>query len=337
MSYLMADVAGLALDSDDMEFLRHPGIAGVTLFARNYSEPRQLAELTAELHALRTQEPLLIAVDQEGGRVQRFVDGFTRLPPMCALGELYQNNGAQAQTLARDCGAVMAGELRQLGVDLSFAPVLDVASVHSSVIGERSLSADASVVVSLARDIIRGMNEMGMSAVGKHFPGHGGVAADSHHALPVDKRPAADVMALDVLPYRSLIDSLAGVMSAHVTFAAVDSRPSTFSRYWLTGVLRGELKFRGVVFSDDLSMAGAGEAGGPADRVRAALAAGCDVALVCNDRKAAAGVIDALGEGGDAVGLRLKGATDPVRLPPQSVQRVKSFSTSYERVVRGNE
>lgn len=292
---VMLDVAGLELAPDEIEMLEHPLVGGVILFARNFASPDQLRALTAAIHAVRAP-PLLIAVDHEGGRVQRFLDGFTRLPPMRALGAQYEREPAIAKNLAGALGVVLAAELAAHGVDFSFAPVLDIDFGSSSVIGDRAFHSEPGAVATLAAALVGGMARIGMGAVGKHFPGHGYVRADSHHKVPVDDRDLAAIEANDLVPYRTLLgQGLAGVMPAHVIYAKVDSRPASFSPVWLKDILRGTLGFDGTVFSDDLSMEGASVAGGIVDRGRAALGAGCDMVLVCNARQAARALLDGLG------------------------------------------
>jgi beta-N-acetylhexosaminidase len=292
---VMLDVGGLALTPEDRELLVHPNVGGVILFSRNYQSPEQLRALTAEIRALRHPE-LVIAVDQEGGRVQRFREGFTSLPPMHLLGRQYDLEHGRALELATACGWLMAAELRAAGVDLSFAPVLDLDYGLSEVIGDRAFHRDPQVVARLAGRFAAGMRHAGMAAVGKHFPGHGGVVADSHHALPEDRRAYADLLD-DMRPYETLIaEGLAGVMIAHVVYTRLDRMPAGFSRWWLGTELRVRLRFQGAIISDDLSMAGAAFAGSPAERALLALQAGCDVVLVCNDRSAAIEVVEALGD-----------------------------------------
>ncbi len=279
---LMLDVRGAELTDDDRKRLSHPLVGGVILFARNYASPVQLAQLTADIRALKSP-PLLIAADQEGGRVQRFREGFTRLPPMGVLGRLYDTHPHQAKALARETGYVMAAELRAHGVDLSFAPVLDLDYGVSSVIGDRAFHHDPQAVIELSHAVMQGMKDAGMAACGKHFPGHGCIVADSHVATPIDERDYADIALKDLLPFKALIDmGLAAVMPAHVIYPKVDAAPAGFSRVWLQKVLRGELNFQGMIFSDDLTMEGAAVAGDITARVRAALDAGCDMALICN-------------------------------------------------------
>lgn len=279
---VMIDVAGHTLSEAERRRLVHPLVGGVILFARNFESPTQLALLCAEIHALR-DPPLLIAVDQEGGRVQRFRDGFTRLPAMACLGRAYDADPAVALEAAAACGRVLATELRRCGVDLSFAPVLDLDFGASSVIGDRALHADPAAVSALAGALLGGLASAGMRGVGKHFPGHGFVSADSHLAVPVDLREPAEILGHDARPYRDLVGHLGAVMPAHVIYERCDPSPAGFSRYWLRQVLRGEFGFAGVIFSDDLSMEGAAVAGGILQRAEAARQAGCDMVLVCNE------------------------------------------------------
>jgi beta-N-acetylhexosaminidase len=262
----------------------------VILFARNYASSEQLSRLTSDIHAVR-EPPLIVCVDHEGGRVQRFRDGFTVLPPMRLLGNEWDENNAQARRHAHELGFVLAAELRAHGVDLSFAPVLDVDYGNSSVIGDRAFHRQPDAVGELALAVMHGMKEGGMGAVGKHFPGHGHVRADSHLELPVDQRTYEDIAEQDLAPFARLIRAgLPAIMPAHIVFEKVDARPAGFSPVWLQRILREQLDFDGVVFSDDLSMAGARFAGDIAGRAAAAFEAGCDMVLVCNDPSA----VDAL-------------------------------------------
>lgn len=274
---LMIDIAGLQLTEREREQLRHPLVGGLILFARNYRDTEQLTRLCAEVHALR-QPPLPIAVDHEGGRVQRFREGFTRLPAMRLLGQQWDANPAVACEMAHEIAYLLASELRSCGVDLSFTPVLDLDYGHSSVIGDRAFHSAPQAVHELAQACIDGLHAAGMIACGKHFPGHGFVAADSHVAIPVDMRSLAE-LAADMQPYRGL--RLDGVMPAHVIYPQVDSHPAGFSRLWLDK-LRQDFAFDGVIFSDDLSMEGASVAGDVLARAEAAWAAGCDMLLLCN-------------------------------------------------------
>lgn len=277
------DPAGLVLDEDDLRRLRHPAVGGVILFARNFESPEQLQALTQDIRALREPQ-LLIGVDHEGGRVQRFKEGFTLLPPMRALGQLWDRDRDAARAAAQGAGYVIGAELAAHGLDFSFTPVLDLDYGASSVIGDRALHYDPLAVGALAAALVQGLGQGGMGAVGKHFPGHGYAAADSHVAMPTDDRPLAEILRKDLVPYGPAIQAgLAGVMPAHVIFPQVDAEPAGYSRVWLQEVLRGKLGFDGLVFSDDLSMAGASTAGGVAERARAALAAGCDMVLLCGD------------------------------------------------------
>lgn len=291
---VMLDIQGPELTVEDQRRLKHPHVGGVILFTRNYQSPEQLSELTAAIHALRKPR-LLIAVDHEGGRVQRFRDGFTRLPAMRELGSLWDAHSHRARQLAQETGYVLAAELRACGVDFSFAPVLDVDHGASSVIGDRAFHHDLQAICDLAHSLLLGLKEGGMAAVGKHFPGHGYIHADSHLEVPVDERHYADMALCDLMPFRQMIDyGLAAVMPAHVIYPKVDRHPAGFSKVWLQKILRGELGFEGCIFSDDLSMEGAAVAGGVVDRAHAALHAGCDMALVCNNPAAADQLLDGL-------------------------------------------
>lgn len=277
------DVVAKELSDDDRRRLLHPLTGGVILFSRNYDSPEQLQRLTAEIHALR-EPALIVSVDHEGGRVQRFRAGFTVLPPMRTLGVAWDQNRQQARLLAHDAGYVLAAELRAHGLDLSFTPVLDVDHGNSSVIGDRAFHSDPTAVAELAAALMQGLKEGGMGAVGKHFPGHGHVRADSHLELPVDERPYAGIETDDLVPFTRLIRAgLPSVMPAHIVYRQVDARPAGFSAVWLKRILREQLRFDGLVFSDDLSMEGARAFGGIVERAEAALSAGCDMVLVCND------------------------------------------------------
>jgi len=280
---LVADVAGLVLDAAERERLVHPLVGGVILFTRNYASREQVAALVAEIHALR-DPALVVSVDHEGGRVQRFREGFTAIPPMRALGERWERDIAGATAEAMRLGYTLASELRAVGVDHSYAPVLDIDHGQSAVIGDRALASRANAVASLARALIDGLHAGGTASVGKHFPGHGFAGADSHHELPRDPRPLDALVAADLIPFAALAaHGLDAVMPAHIVYAAIDDAIAGFSPYWLRDMLRERIGFRGLVFSDDLSMAGAHAAGDVVARAEAATRAGCDVVLVCND------------------------------------------------------
>lgn len=279
---VMLDVLGKSLTAEDVARLRHPLVGGVILFARNYESPSQLCELTAAIRAVRTPS-LLIAVDHEGGRVQRFRDGFTRIPAMRELGKIWDAYPKRARHLAHQTGVVLASELRACGVDFSFTPVLDMDYGVSSVIGDRAFHSDPQAISELAHSLLQGLRQAGMHTVGKHFPGHGYVAADSHLDIPVDERSYTDIELADLIPFRQMVHfGMTAVMPAHVIYPKVDNRPAGFSPVWLKQILRGELGFEGCIFSDDLSMEGATVAGGIVQRAEAALNAGVDMVLVCN-------------------------------------------------------
>jgi beta-N-acetylhexosaminidase len=277
------DVVGTSLTEDDRRRLRHPAAGGVILFARNYENPEQLTALTDEIEKLR--EPALpVCVDHEGGRVQRFREGFSAIPPMRELGRLWDRDRSAARETARAIAYIAGAELAAHGVDFSFAPVLDLDYGGSSVIGDRALHFDPTAVGTLGACVVQGFADAGMGAVGKHFPGHGYAEADSHVAVPRDERKFAEIAKKDLVPFRMTIEAgLAAVMPAHVIYTQVDGEPAGHSRHWLQEVLRGKLGFQGIIFSDDLSMEGASVAGGVPERARAALAAGCDMVLLCND------------------------------------------------------
>lgn len=292
---VMVDIAGVMPTDEEKRLLRHRGVCGVILFTRNFDSVEQLRALTAELRALR-RPPLLIAVDQEGGRVQRFREPFTALPPPAHLGAAYDDDPAAGLALARTCGWLMAAELRACDIDLSFAPVVDLGRGVCAVIGDRACHSDPAVVAAIARAYVGGMREAGMKATAKHFPGHGGVAGDSHEVLPVDER-AYPALRGDLHPFHELISAgLEAVMMALVAYPAVDEVPAAFSGAWIGEQLRGRLGFKGAVLSDDLSMAGAAGCGAMPQRVRQALAAGNDIVLVCNDPDGAAAALARLDE-----------------------------------------
>jgi beta-N-acetylhexosaminidase len=334
---LMVDVAGKTLTAEDRELLRHPLVGSVILFTRNYENPEQLAALVADIRSLRAP-PLLVAVDHEGGRVQRFRSGFSVLPPARRIGLEYNLDPKQGLQMARAMGWLMAAELRSVGVDFSFAPCVDLDYGVSEIIGDRAYHADAEIVSKLALATMQGMKQAGMAATAKHFPGHGAVVADSHLALPVDRRELADLTA-DMLPYRRLIpNDLAAVMMGHVLFPAVDPVPASFSRRWVADILRGELDFRGVVFADDLTMEGATVMGGVVARAEAALAAGCDVLPVCNRRASVVELIDGLksqpGPASQLRVLRMRGREAPDRAALQASAEYQECREWLERCDR---
>lgn len=288
---VMVDIQGAELTRDDEEFLKNPMIGGLIFFTRNYRSPAQISELAQAVREAAGGE-LLLAVDHEGGRVQRFRQEFTRLPPLATLGEKYEDDPLEALQLTHAAGWLMAAEVRAVGIDFSFAPVLDLDFGGSQVIGDRAFHRCPEVVTILAGAYIEGMREAGMAATGKHFPGHGWVQADSHLAIPRDNRQRRAIMEEDVYPFKTLFKhGLDAVMPAHVIYENVDAHPAGFSAVWLQEILRGELGFDGVIFSDDLSMEGASVAGSYALRAQAAMVAGCDMVLACNNR---AGAIDIL-------------------------------------------
>jgi len=300
---LIIDVAGTSLTKDDRRRLKNPLTGGIILFARNWENRAQLTSLCAAIKSIR--KDLLICVDHEGGRVQRFkTDGFTHLPPMRALGELWMKDQLAATNAATACGYVLGAELRSCGVDFSFTPVLDLDFGESSVIGDRAFARDPRVVTLLAKSLMHGLLQAGVMNCGKHFPGHGFVKADSHHEIPVDKRSLKAILADDAAPYEWLNTTLTSVMPAHVIYPKVDSRPAGFSEQWLTYILRGQLGFGGAIFSDDLSMAGARTINGKqvsyTQAAACALNAGCDMVLLCNQSV----------DGGKAVDELLDGMTE---------------------------
>lgn len=299
---IMLDLDSVEMSPEEREILQNPLVGGVILFSRNFSSVEQLIHLVKEIHQVR--EPrLLVAVDHEGGRVQRFRDGFTSLPAVGHFGEIYQSNSKRAHLLSETAGWMMAAELRAVGIDFSFAPVLDVDYGVSTVIGDRAFHQDSKIITELAHAYTIGMHDAGMAATGKHFPGHGAVTADSHVDIPVDDREYNEIYAQDILPFKRMIQhGIAAIMPAHVIYSKVDKLPAGFSEVWLKDILRKRLAFQGVIFSDDLDMKGASVMGQQyVDRAEKALSAGCDIALVCNNRAGAINVLD-----------NLKGHNDPV-------------------------
>lgn len=320
---VVLDIAGTRLDDADRRRLRHPLTGGLIFFARNWQNRQQLTELAAEIKSIRPD--VLLTVDHEGGRVQRFrTDGFTHLPPMRALGELWMRDALTATDAATAAGYVLGAELRTCGIDLSFTPVLDLDHGGSSVIGDRAFHRDSRVATMLAKSLMHGLLMSGMANCGKHFPGHGFVKADSHTEVPVDKRSVKAILADDAKPYEWLSTSLASVMPAHVIYPQVDDRPAGFSPRWLKEVLRQQLGFTGAIFSDDLSMEGAKVAGSAVDGALAALQAGCDMVLLCNQSLDGGGPVDELLDGLQVAADEGRWAPDPdsevrrLRLLPQS-------------------
>jgi beta-N-acetylhexosaminidase len=291
---LMLDVGGLELTAEDREVLAHPLVGGVILFTRNYRDPVQLKALCDELLAIKSPR-LLLAVDHEGGRIQRFRVGFSRLPAMRQIGQRYLESPAQGEAEAEAAGTTIGRELAAFGIYLPFAPVLDIDHGVSGVIGDRAFASDPETLITLARAFRRGLRAAGLSATGKHYPGHGAVSADSHHELPVDRRPLAEIERSELRPFAALIaDGLESLMTAHVRYPAIDEAPASLSRRWIKEILRKQLGFQGVVFTDDLSMGGAAAIGDLETRARLALEVGSDMLLVCNDRPGAVALIDAL-------------------------------------------
>jgi beta-N-acetylhexosaminidase len=291
---VMVDLAGTAISALERELLLAPAVGGVILFTRNFESVAQVTQLVSEIHALRTPH-LLVAIDHEGGRVQRFHEGYTRLPPAAVFGQMFKHDEKEARRCAELTGWLMAIELRATGIDFSFAPVLDLAHGVSGIIGNRAFHHNPEVAATLAYAFMRGMDKAGMPAVGKHFPGHGGVAEDSHLALPVDKRELEALLKEDIVPFERMINNgLHAVMPAHVIYEKVDDKPAGFSRIWLQKILRQRLKFQGVIFSDDLTMEAACVAGNYQDRADLALEAGCDMVLVCNHTEGAVEVVEHL-------------------------------------------
>jgi beta-N-acetylhexosaminidase len=291
---VVVDVLGPLLTDEDRERMRHPAAGAAILFARNYENPEQLAQLTADIERLR--EPALpVCVDHEGGRVQRFKEGFTLIPAMRTLGKLWDRDRQAARDAAMAIGYVIASELGAHGVDFSFTPVLDLDYGGSSVIGDRALHFDPTAVGALGAALVKGLAQGGVAAVAKHFPGHGYAEADSHVAVPRDERTFKEIARKDIVPYKAVIEAgVAAVMPAHVVYSQVDPHPAGYSKHWLQEVLRGQLGFQGIVFSDDLSMEGAAVAGGPPERARAAIEAGCDMVLLCNNPKELDALLESL-------------------------------------------
>lgn len=332
---LMIDLQGTAISAEERELLRHPLVGGVILFTRNYADPAQLSQLVADIHAARSP-PLIVGVDHEGGRVQRFRQGFSRLPPARRIGQEFDVDARAGLELARRMGWLMAAELRSHGVDISFAPCIDLDYGASEIIGDRAFHSRPEAVAQLGIAYMHGMREAGMAATAKHFPGHGAVVADSHLSLPVDRRELVD-LADDLTPYRRLMaNGLPAVMVAHVLFPAVDPDPASLSTRWIRDVLRGDMGFQGVVFTDDLSMGGASAAvGDVVSRARRALEAGCDMLPVCNDRAGVIALLDRLKvEPAPTSRLRLVRLHGKDRVPPQELTNLPDWQRSRELLAR---
>jgi beta-N-acetylhexosaminidase len=331
---LMIDLVGPSVLPEERDMLAHPLVGGVILFARNYESPEQLLQLTGAIHAARNP-PLLIAVDHEGGRVQRFRSGFSRLPPARRIGQLFDTDHPGGRAAARQMGWLMAAELRAHGVDLSFAPTVDLDYGLNEAIGDRALHPTADATAQLAVAYMMGMRDAGMAATAKHFPGHGAVVADSHVALPVDRRELAD-LSEDLTPYRRLIaNGLPGVMVAHILLPAEDSAPASLSARWIRGVLRTELNFQGAVFTDDLSMGAVAAGSDIVERCQRALGAGCDMLLVCNDPGSRTQALSGLKVSPDpASQLRLIRMRGRERLSPTQLREAQQWSAAQQLLAR---
>ena len=289
---LIVDIEGISLSDADVHLIQDPNVGGLILFDRNFNSQEQLKSLCKDIRDIK--EDILIAVDHEGGRVQRFKKDFTQIPSMQSLGSIAKSNHAQGLALAKDIGWLLASELIACGIDISFTPVLDLDTDKSIIIGDRAFSDDPQLVIDLAEALIYGMQEAGMSATGKHFPGHGGVFEDSHLEAPIDNRELEELFEKDLKPYIVLKDILSGVMTAHLTYPKIDSEAVSFSYFWLTTFMQEQIGFKGVIFSDDLSMKGADIAGSYSEKARKSLEAGCDMLIVCNNRQGAKEVADFL-------------------------------------------
>jgi beta-N-acetylhexosaminidase len=327
---LMIDIAATSLEPEDRDILLHPLVGGIIFFTRNYADRKQLRELVTEIRSLRATDvslsPLLIAVDQEGGKVQRFRNEFSELPPLRWLGHLYDQNPSLAREIAMCAARVMAIEILDTGIDFSFAPVVDIDWGKSDVIGHRALHRRSSAVTDLGLAYVQGMRQVGMAAVAKHFPGHGGVTADSHHTLPVDTRTYAELLE-DIDPYSSLINKggLHGIMMAHIRYPNIEPQIASLSAFWMQHIVRETLAFHGAIFSDDMSMAGASEGGSVAKRVTTSLNNGADMALICNDRSAVISTLAAMESGIEAY---VK-PTSNARLAAMGAVRAQYDSTPY--------
>ncbi len=330
---LMIDLAGYEITTQECEWLSHPAVGGVILFTRNYQDKAQLTALIEQLHNLKKPK-LLVAVDQEGGRVQRFRNNFTVYPPMSALGSYYDTDPVQGLELTELVAWQLACELREVGVDFTFAPVLDLNTGISCVIGDRAFHSDIDAVSALGNKFMTGLRKGGMEAVGKHFPGHGAVAADSHVDCPIDQRYESDLQFADMVPFLRLIDyGMSGIMSAHVVYEHIDNNPASFSQHWLTHVLRNQIGFEGVIFSDDLSMQGARVIGNIEKRIQSALQAGTDMVLLCNCPEEIPSALDLLKDYNNPISqlrlARFHGRT-PRYMSADQQQSVDKFINNYQ-------
>lgn len=332
MATVVLDLLDKTLSKEEAEMLAHPAVGGVILFARNYDSPQQLKDLSKEIRLSR-KKPLLISVDQEGGRVQRFKEGFTPIPSMGKIGERYSQSPEEALILAESAGFLMASELLAHGVDLSFAPVLDLNEEICPAIGDRSFHQQPEIVIVLALAVMKGMKKAGMSACGKHFPGHGSVNIDSHLDLPKDHRSFDDIMKKDLRPFTALIQAgIAALMPAHIIFSKVDDKPVGFSRHWLQTILRKQLGFQGTIVSDDLNMEGAAIAGNYAERAIAALSSGCDIILICNNRKGAIEILDHLPATFFSTDEKIKNLYGKFQEDFHSLRNSSTWKTHYEQL-----
>lgn len=291
---IMLDLLGTKLMQDEKEMLLHPLVGGVIFFSRNYESPEQIAELSKEIHGLRNPS-LFIAVDHEGGRVQRFQEGFTKLPAAQTIGKLYDQDPHKGLDIAEKAAWLMAIELLTVGIDFSFAPVLDIYNPKSQVLGTRPFHTSAKSVAQLTTAYLNGMHRAGMAAVGKHFPGHGGVTEDSHLVTPIDNRSLAELQKHDIIPFKHLIHkNIEAIMPAHIIYSEIDNKPVGFSDIWLKNILRKNMQFQGIIFSDDINMVGAERIGNHTERAHCALLAGCNIVIICNNQPAAITLLDTL-------------------------------------------
>lgn len=331
---IMLDLRATVLQQDEKELLQHPDVGGVIFFERNYYSVEQIVALVKDIRAIRKPE-LLIAVDHEGGRIQRFQDGFTKLPPLQLIGQHYDRDKRSGLEIADHAGWLMAAELRAVDIDFSFAPVLDVCRGASQIIGDRSFHQQPQCVAELAVAYMQGAQRAGAASVGKHFPGHGSVAEDSHLMTPFDNRAFNDIEIIDMVPFSYLIDAgIAALMTAHVVYPDIDEQPASFSCVWLNDILRKQLKFRGAVFSDDISMLGAGMMGSYVDRACLALEAGCDMVLVCNNQAAVIEILDNLKmpSGGSQVQSRLMNMYGKNRYDFNNLRNMDIWQTTVQKI-----